>query len=208
MKLLTDYINESNKDLSVFIDKIKSKFKTDCTSYLPWEPGRCMVGFTEFNKEDETLKTLMSDFDVFISEISEEDITLVYFESKYGKDVTKDVYKYDKLYHLTKEKFVNDIKKNGLEPRESSGGYKKKAYHPERIYCLTQEIDKKSIKTYQGQLLSSTLVVIDLKKLKDEYKTELKFYKDPQSMESFSVYTDKSIIPNVLTFTTVDEEFK
>ena len=219
MEKLSQYIiNETlskSYDLSKFIDKVKLIYNNVYSSqYFKFEPGRCLIVFTDnFDKENPRLQSLMNLFNVFISRIETDDTypensIYVYFEQKYSKNVTNDVYKYDKVYHLTKSKYVDKILKHGLVPKTRKGKYKKNGYHPDRIYLLRGDIDKKTIKTYQNQLLSSSLIVVDLKKLKDDYNTTLKFYKDPQSAESYAVYIDYNIRPEVLKVSDINAEFK
>lgn len=219
MEKLSQYIiNETlskSYDLSKFIDKVKLIYSNVYSSqYFKFEPGRCLIVFTDnFDKENPRLQSLMNLFNVFISRIETDDTypensTYVYFEQKYSKNVTNDVYKYDKVYHLTKSKYVDKILKYGLVPKTRKGKYKKNDYHPDRIYLLRGDIDKRTIKTYQGQLLASSLIIVDLKKLKDDYNTTLKFYKDPQSVESYAVYIDSNIRPEVLKVSDINTEFK
>ena len=220
MEKLSQYIiNETlsrSYDLSKFIDKVKLIYSNVYSSqYFKFEPGRCLIMFTDnFDKENPRLQSLMNLFNVFISRIEidtecmSRKIYMVYFEQKYSKNVTNDVYKYDKVYHLTKSKYVDKILKHGLVPKTRKGKYKKNDYHPDRIYLLRGDIDKRTIKTYQGQLLASSLIIVDLKKLKDDYNTTLKFYKDPQSVESYAVYIDSNIRPEVLKVSDINTEFK
>lgn len=219
MEKLSQYIiNETlskSYDLSKFIDKVNLIYSNVYSSqYFKFEPGRCLIVFTDnFDKENPRLQSLMNLFNVFISRIETDDVypensIYVYFEQKYSKNVTNDVYKYDKVYHLTKSKYVDKILKYGLVPKTRKGKYKKNDYHPDRIYFLRGDIDKRTIKIYQGQLLASSLIIVDLKKLKDDYNTTLKFYKDPQSVESYAVYIDSNIRPEVLKVSDINTEFK
>ena len=111
-----------------------------------------------------------------------------------GKDITEDVYKYDKIYHVT-AKFIyeNNIKDFGISPKGKSV-QKPFGSKYKRIYCYYAKDPIKGAKIFAGlkkryamidyadneELLNKykegyVLLIIDLKKYKER---QIKFFED------------------------------
>lgn len=189
------YLLESQQsNLGEFIQELDSIFDVKLHNYNSREKGRCVAYITTdtFDKNNKDFKSLMNKHQVFISSIDEFDAPdgtiQVSFESKYPEDVTKDVYKNSKvLYHLTRPGYIKQIEKEGIKPIAASEF--KRIWYPERIYLLTDKCMIQDIKTYARQLGTSYIVICDIGKMGYGYN----FYKDPQSLETFAVFTDKPI---------------
>ena len=186
---------ESQKsNLGSFIQELNGIFDVRLHNYNPRENGRCLTYITTdtFDKDNNDFKSLMDKHQVFISSIDEFDVPdgtiQVNFESKYPEDVTKNVYRNSRvLYHLTRPDYIKKIAEEGIKPLAASEF--RRSWYPERIYLLTDRCTTQDIKTYARQLGTSYIVICDIKKMGYNYD----FYKDPQSLESFSVFTDKTI---------------
>ena len=187
-------LESQQSDLGAFIRELDSIFDVKIHNYNPREAGRCLAYITTetFDKDNDDFKSLMDKYQIFISSIDEFDAPAgtiqVNFESRYPEDVTRDVYEHSKvLYHLTRPGHIKQIEEEGIKPIAASQF--RRSWYPERIYLLTDRCTMKDIKTYARQLGTSYVVICDISKMGDGYD----FYKDPQSLESFSVFTDKSI---------------
>lgn len=189
------YLLESQQsNLGRFIQELDGIFDVKLHNYHPREKGRCLAYITTdtFDKNNDDFKSLMNKYQVYISGIDEfdapEGTIQVNFESKYPEDVTKNIYNSSRmLYHLTKPSYIKQIEKEGLKPNAASEF--KRIWYPERIYLLTDRCTVQDIKTYARQLGTSYIVICDIGKMGRDYD----FYKDPQSLENFSVFTDKPI---------------
>ena len=163
-------------------------------NYSSREDGRCLAYITidTFDKNNHDFQALMNKHQIFIASIDEFDAPdgtiQVQFESKYPEDVTQNVYGNSRvLYHLTRLRNLKQIEQEGIKPIAASGF--KRIWYPERIYLLTDACSIQDIKTYARQLATSYIVICDLEKMGYDYD----FYKDPQSLEPFAVFTDKPI---------------
>lgn len=189
------YLLESQQsNLGRFIQELNRIFDVKLHNYNSRENGRCLAYITTdtFDKNNIDFKSLMDKYQVFISSIDEFDAPdgtiQVNFESKYPEDVTKYVYKNSKvLYHLTRPNYIKQISEEGLKPVAATEF--RKSWYPKRIYLLTDRCTIQDIKTYARQLAASHIVICDIGKMGGDYD----FYKDPQSLENFSVFTDKPI---------------
>jgi hypothetical protein len=184
-------------------------FDVKLHNYVPREKGRCLTYITvdTFDENNNDFKELMDKFQVFISSTDEFDAPdgtiQVCFESKYPEDVTKYVYKNSKvLYHLTRPNYIKQISEEGLKPVAATEF--RKSWYPARIYLLTDRCTKQDIKTYARQLGTSYIIICDIEKMGDNYD----FYKDPQSLENFSIFTDKSIPKECIQIMSLKDFYK
>lgn len=187
-------LESQQSNLGRFIQELDDIFDVKLHNYSSREKGRCLAYITTdtFDKNNNDFKSLMNKHQVFISSIDEFDAPdgtiQVNFESKYPEDVTKNVYKNSRvLYHLTRQSRIKQIEEEGVKPIAASEF--KRIWYPKRIYLLTDRCTIQDIKTYARQLGTSYIVVCDIGKMGHNYN----FYKDPQSLENFSVFTDKPI---------------
>ena len=187
-------LESKQSDLGRFIQELNGIFDVKLHNYNPREIGRCLAYITTdtFDMNNEEFKSLINKYQVFISSIDEFDAPdgtiQVNFESKYPEDVTENVYKTSRvLYHLTRPSRIEQIEKEGLKPIPASEF--RRNWYPERIYLLTDRCTIQNIKTYARQLGTSYIVICDIGKMGYDYD----FYKDPQSLEDFSIFTDKPI---------------
>lgn len=189
------YLSESQQsNLESFIQELNGIFDVKLHNYNSREKGRCLAYITTdtFDKNNNDFKSLMDKHQIFISSIDEfdapEGTIQVSFESKYPEDVTENVYNSSRmLYHLARPSYIKQIEKEGLKPIAASEF--KRIWYPERIYLLTDRCTIQDIKTYARQLGTSYIVICDIGKMGRDYD----FYKDPQSLETFAVFTDKPI---------------
>lgn len=188
-------LESQQSNLNGFLTDLKKIFDVKLDNYCYYgKEGRFMAYITTdtFDINNNDFKTLMDKHQVFISEIDEFDAIpgtiRVNFESSYPQDVTKNVYRNSNvLYHLTRTTHISEIVKNGLIPKSASQF--RKSWYPERLYLLTDRCMENDIKTYARQLGASHIVICNL----DAMGRDFDFYKDPQSLESFSIFTDKPI---------------
>ena len=218
MKTLSKYISvlESRENnLEKFKAELEKQVKSLFNSIEAWETGRMisMLDKNEFKaKLDKDIKELCEKHNVFIANTDEDDAPSGYirvmFESTYGEQVRQD---FDICFHLTDEidgsDKVDAIMKDGLKPMKAFRKFKMKNYHPERIYLLSNKIDKQKLKQYATQLLADGIIIIYLEKMrKDNIKIEL--FKDPQSAERVSMYTDDPIPAKYLTYMKLKDFYK
>lgn len=178
---------EYNYDTDDFIIKIKNLTKSSLESLI----SRCeILGYypSVFNVNNEyIIESDIDTLDDFIQLIKKYDIKKsdniwIQFESWLDQEVVVP----DLLYHITKTKYIDKIKRYGISPRAKH----KISYHPDRIY-----------------LVDNYLVAIDmLKQLKeidkDEYtlikikpdKSVLLLRNDPNYNRGY--YTNQNIPPN------------
>lgn len=187
-------LESQQSNLDRFIQELDGIFDVKLHNYHPRERGRCLAYITTdtFDKNNNDFQSLMNKYQVFISSIDEfdapEGTIQVNFESKYPEDVTENVYNSSKvLYHLTRPSNIKQIAEEGLKPIAAREF--KRIWYPERVYLLTDRCTIQDIKTYARQLGTSYIVICDIGKMGHDYD----FYKDPQSLETFAVFTDKSI---------------
>lgn len=189
-----DLLESQQSNLDSFIQELDGIFDVKLHNYHSREKGRCLAYITTdtFDKNNNDFKSLMDKHQIFISSIDEfdapEGTIQVSFESKYPEDVTENVYNSSRmLYHLTRPSYIKQIEKEGLKPIAASEF--KRIWYPERIYLLTDRCTVQDIKTYARQLGTPYIVICDIEKMGYDYD----FYKDPQSLENFAVFTDKPI---------------
>ena len=187
-------LESQQSNLDKFIQELDGIFDVKLHNYHPRERGRCLAYITTdtFDKNNNDFQSLMNKYQVFISSIDEfdapEGTIQVNFESKYPEDVTENVYNSSKvLYHLTRPSNIKQIAEEGLKPIAAREF--KRIWYPARVYILTDRCTIQDIKTYARQLGTSYIVICDIGKMGHDYD----FYKDPQSLETFAVFTDKSI---------------
>lgn len=209
MKKLSEYILEAKENnLKEFKKELEKVIDSKFNDIEPFNPGRMesMLNKEQFKENIDTIiKDLCNKYNVFIASTDEDDVIggciRVSFESAYGEKINL---KSDLCFHLTDnfegDKIVQEIMKNGLKPMKAFRTFKMKQYHPDRIYLLSGEVSKEKIKQYKGQLCADGVIIVDLKKLKKEYGQTLEFWKDPQSFERVSLYTDEPIRKEVLSY--------
>ena len=112
-------------------------------------------------------------------------------------DLQKTSKKIDEAYN-----FVKQISEEGLKPVAATEF--RKSWYPARIYLLTDRCISRDIKTYARQLGTSYIVICDIEKMGDNYD----FYKDPQSLENFSVFTDKPIPKECIQIMSLKDFYK
>ena len=219
MKSLVAYILEHKANQLVdFQHELEKIVKFTFNNIDPFEKGR-MVSMLDkedyFAKRDNEIKDLCNKYKVFIASEDENDVpklTLiqVMFESAYGEDMTDKIYSRENVicFHLTDNENAESIVNHGLKPSEPVKKFKMKNYHPARIYMLDGTISQSKFKQYVGQLLSDTVIIIDLTKLKNEYNETIDLFKDPQSAERISLYTDTPIRKEVLECMSLKEFYK
>jgi len=208
-QFVSKYILE-NKDngLVDFRNELEKIVISRFNSIDMFEKGRMvsMLNKTDyFAKRDNEIKDLCSKYKVFIAKEDEDDVIdntmiRVTFESEYGENMTDEIYSRKNIimFHLADSENLESIANNGLEPRLAVKKFKMKNYHPERIYVLDGTISQSKFKQYASQLSSDAVVIIDLAKLKNEYNETIDLFKDPQSAERISLYTDMPIRKEVL----------
>ena len=196
-------------NLGEFIQELNKVFDVKLHNYNPREKGRCLTYITvdTFDENNNDFKELMDKFQVFISSTDKFDAPdgtiQVCFESKYPEDVTKYVYKNSKvLYHLTRPNYLKQISEEGLKPVAATEF--RKSWYPARVYLLTDRCTKQDVKTYARQLGTSYIIICDIEKMGDNYD----FYKDPQSLENFSVFTDKPIPKECIQIMSLKDFYK
>ncbi len=189
-------LNESQQsNLGGFIKELSTIFNVKLHNYdNTFNNNRCLAYITTdtFDKNNINFVKLMEKYQVFITSIDKFDAPngtiQVNFESKFPKNVTKSIYKNSKyLYHLTRASNIQKINNEGIIPF-AANEYRKNSY-PERIYLLTDKCNIQDIKAYARQLATSYILVCDIDKMGHGYE----FYKDPQSVEEFAIFTDKPI---------------
>lgn len=210
MKKLSEYIFENKENhLQEFKKELEKIIECKFNNIDFFNKGRMesMIDKKQFKETvDNKIKELCDKYDVFIAATDEDDVISqdyirVLFESGHDErvKVTSDI-----CFHLTDnfdgDNIVNQILKDGLKPMKAHRSFKMKNYHPDRIYLLTGDVGKAKIKQYKGQLCSDGVIIVDLKKLKDDYGQILDFWRDPQSAETISVYTDEPIRKEVLKY--------
>ena len=77
--------------------------------------------------------------------------------------------------------------KYGLQPKTHS----KKAYHPERIYVLSDKVKYNDIQKYKEKLEGDIIIKIDLSKTEND---KLKLYVDPDSGYVDGFYCENFIL--------------
>lgn len=218
MKSLINYILE-NKQNNLF--KFKHALEQIVHALFhnidPIEKGRMisMIEIEDYERlRDTKIKDLCDEYMVFIASEDRDDAPPKYirvmFESAYGENITKEIYNRDhvRLFHLTDQEYVETIMKNGLQLKKAVKSFKMKQYHPARIYVLDGEITQSKFKQYAGQLGSTDVIIIDLSMLNNEYNEKIDLFKDPQSAERVSMYTDTFIRKEVLEHMTLKEFYK
>lgn len=116
--------------------------------------------------------------------------SVLIFEKKYGDPLDVNKIIPDFVYHVTDEKYLHKIKKNGLVPRSKS----KKTYHPERIYLLLNKGNnvKALANNPEFDIDNPVLLKIDV----SEFKKYNKFYEDPNL--DGGVFVVNNIPPNII----------
>jgi hypothetical protein len=120
-----------------------------------------------------------------IEEYEDEQGAVFIYERKFEKEYTGD---YDKLYHITDEKFLPRIMKQGLVPRSGN----KKTIHTDRIYFI---VDKESLKKLMEYGSSDYLGYVDDPAILEIDTTGLNIpiHIDPNAIGA--VYTTANIPP-------------
>ena len=125
----------------------------------------------------------------------------VIFKQKITKDVTDKVYRENNyLYHITKRNKLDKILRFGLQPKSQS----KKAYHPERVYLLSENIPYNTLKKYKKQLDGDVILKIDLSKTIDR---KLTLYEYPDTKGVAAYYCEDIIVPSSISVVGPVEKF-
>ena len=117
------------------------------------------------------------------------------FEPKNQNEVNEYVRNMKIIYHVTQEKNVDKIIKNGLTPRFNNPLFS----YPERIYLFVEETPPdeiynltKQLKTVRKDEKKHCLLIIDVEKIPDN----VSFYLDPNY--GCGVYTKDNIPPSAI----------
>lgn len=211
-------LGHKTNGLESFKIELEKIVRSTFNSIDSFESGRMVSMLNKedyFAKRDNEIKDLCSKYKVFIAKEDEDDVIdntmiRVIFESEYGENMTDKIYsrKNMTMFHLADSENLESIANNGLEPRLAVKKFKMKSYHPERIYVLDGTISQSKFKQYASQLSSDAVVIIDLAKLKNEYNETIDLFKDPQSAERISLYTDMPIRKEVLECMSLKDFYK
>ena len=201
-------LGHKTNGLESFKIELEKIVRSTFNSIDTFESGRMVSMLNKedyFAKRDNEIKDLCGKYKVFIAKEDEDDVIdntmiRVIFESEYGENMTDKIYSRKNIimFHLADSENLESIANNGLEPRFAVKKFKMKSYHPARIYMLDGTISQSKFKQYASQLSSDAVVIIDLAKLKNEYHETIDLFKDPQSAERISLYTDVPIRREVL----------
>lgn len=117
---------------------------------------------------------------------------IVVIESKFGKDISKDIkVKNDYIYHVSPKIYLNKIIKDGLCPKASNTVYE----YPPRIYLATNLMLENAIKLatnlYQAKTKFFDVSFGDT----DEYKKYLSHHVDMKEYSIFQIDTEKISCP-------------
>lgn len=123
--------------------------------------------------------------------------TVIEFNPVHQEDISNFVMQCNDILHWTPKYNLNDIFKNGLEPRSEN----KKGNHPERIYFMTDKFDLASYRDFGRDLYESNkdprndgkyaLLAVNTDGLRG-----YEFYFDPYLNNAF--FTDKQIPPHLI----------
>lgn len=194
-----------------FIDALKRRFSYTIITFA-WGSERNEDGNKyydvaiyvdhSFNLQDSDFKSICNLYNVYISSVTDrKNCVEVIFKQRKTKEVTEKVYNECKyLYHITKSKRVDKILKFGLQPKTHS----KKAYHPERVYVLSDKVPYEEIKKYKKKLEGDILLKIDLSKTEND---KLKLYVDPDSGYVDGFYCENFIPPSCISVVGKVSEF-
>lgn len=113
----------------------------------------------------------------------------LHFEAKYSDVINKEDLP-DRVYHVTDERLLPKIQKQGLLPKAGS----KKTKHPDRIYLFANTENIKGLLDNPEIYIDSAVVLtIDI----SDFKKTTKFYVDPFLVDG-GMYVLKNIPPNLI----------
>lgn len=122
--------------------------------------------------------------------VSKKDNTTLYVEPRYSEEITNDIYKYDYIYHVTDQKYLDKILKNGLNPKNNKKGSRN---YSKRIYFGYGSFED-VIKTSKQIAYDRKLVRPVLLKIKLDKSNKKSFYIDP-NIGKDAIYTYDCIKP-------------
>ena len=194
-----------------FVDALKKRFCFDIITYAYGsernEEGNKYYDVAvyvsyQFDTNNPDFKSICNLYNVYISSITDNKNCIeIVFKQKKTKEVTDKIYSECKyLYHITKSKYVNKILNFGLQPKSHS----KKAYHPERIYLLSDKVAYSDINKYKKMLDGDVIIRIDLSKTLND---KIKLYVDPDSGRVPGYYCENFIPPSCLSIIGSVKEF-
>lgn len=148
----------------------------------------------DFDLNNPDFKSICNLYNVYRSSISDNKNCIeIIFKQRKTKEVTERIYKECKcLYHITKSSYADKILKYGLQPKTHS----KKAYHPERIYVLSDKVKYNDIQKYKEKLEGDIIIKIDLSKTEND---KLKLYVDTDSGYVDGFYCENFIPPSCIS---------
>lgn len=151
----------------------------------------------DFYNDEETYKkfeSLLNFFNYFISRniktLKNENVIRI--EARKPKKIdTSETLPF--VYHITTKQAWEKIKRVGL----SNKSHQKVAYHPKRIYCLSNKVNTNQLKKYAYILYGYLDDVVFLKINTNEFKEDrekidkevLSFYGDPQTPGNYGMFT-------------------
>ena len=194
-----------------FVDALKKRFNFDIITFAYGsernEEGNKYYDVAiyvsyQFDTNNPDFKSICNLYNVYISSITDNKNCIeIIFKQKKTKEVTDKVYNDCKyLYHITKSKYLNKIMNFGLQPKSHS----KKAYHPERIYLLSDKVSYSDINKYKKLLDGDIIIKIDLAKTIND---KIKLYVDPDSGRVNGYYCENFIPPSCLSIVGPVKEF-
>lgn len=220
-KYIDEHLNEVDEQIfesilrsysmEKFVDAIKRRFHFEIISFAYGshrnEEGNKYYDVAiyvnhNFDLENTDFKSLCNLYNVYISSITDKKNCIeIIFKQRKTKEATEKIYAECKyLYHITKSQNVDKILRYGLQPKSHS----KKAYHPERIYVLSDKVPYSDIKKYMDKLEGNILLQIDLSKTVND---KLKLYVDPDSGYVDGYFCENFIPPSCISVVGKTKEF-